>query len=96
VGERAARVVAVSTDDAETMKKFKAELKAPFSFVPDPEKKLVELYDVKMPAVPYANRVTFVIAEDGKVKDIKSGGDAIDPGGSIQACPLHKPKGKSP
>jgi len=83
-------VVAISTDDLETMKKWKAELKAPFSMIPDPDAKIVALYDVKMPVVGYSNRYTFVVGQDGKITDVKSGSDAIDPGGSIQACPLHR------
>jgi thioredoxin-dependent peroxiredoxin len=84
-------VVAISTDDLETMKKWKAELKAPYSFIADPDAKIVALYDVKIPVVGLANRYTFVVGQDGKVSDVKSGSDAIDPGGSIDACPLHRP-----
>lgn len=87
-------MVAISTDDVETMKKFKESLKAPFSFVADPDAKVTKLYDVKMPVMTVANRVTFVVGEDGKVTDVKSGSDAIDPAGTLQACPLHKPAGK--
>jgi peroxiredoxin Q/BCP len=94
VQSKAARVVAISTDDADTMKKFKAELKAPFAFVADPDAKVTKLYDVKMPVVTVASRTTFVVAQDGKVTDVKSGSDAIDPAGTITACPLHKPAAK--
>ncbi len=73
------------------MKKFKAELKAPYAFVPDPDAKLVSLYDVKAPVVKIASRTTFVIGPDRKVIAIQSGGDAIDPGGAIKACSLKKP-----
>src|SRR3954469_24003481 len=34
-----AQVLAISTDDKETLSRFKAELKAPFAFIPDPEGK---------------------------------------------------------
>jgi peroxiredoxin Q/BCP len=84
-------VVAISTDDLETMKKWKAELKATYSFIPDPDAKIVKLYDVKMPVMSYAKRYTFVVGEDGKVKDIKTDSDAIAAEGSINACPLRKP-----
>ena len=78
-------------DDNETQKKFKAELKAPFIFIADPKGEIVKKYDVKMPVVSVANRVTFVIGQDGKVAEIQKGSDAIDPSGAIVACPLHKP-----
>ena len=89
--KKGARVVAISTDDLDTMKKWKAELKAPYSFIPDPEMKIVKQYDVKMPVVNYAKRFTFVIGQDGKVTDVKTDSDAIAVEGSINACSIHKP-----
>ena len=77
-------------DDAETMKKFKAELKAPYSFIADPEGKIVALYDVKMPAMPIANRASFVIGDDRKILKVQSGKEAVDPADAIAACPVKK------
>src|SRR5688500_15892699 len=37
LAQRDATVLAVSMDDAQTLQRFKAELKAPYHFVPDPE-----------------------------------------------------------
>ena len=34
-----------------------------------------------------ANRTTFVLEQDGKVKEIVTGNDAINPTGAINACP---------
>ena len=81
-------------DDAETMKKFKAELKAPYSFIPDPEGKVVALYDVKMPVMSLANRYSFVVGENRKILKVQSGKDALDPSEAIAACPI-KAKKKS-
>ena len=91
-------MVAVSMDDAETMKKFKESLKAEYPMVPDPQGKVVGAYDVKMGMGPltFAQRYTFVIGQDRKVIQVSSGSDAIDPAGSIKACPLHKPKDAAP
>jgi alkyl hydroperoxide reductase subunit AhpC len=72
--------------------KFKESLKAQFPFVPDPEAKLTNLYEVKTPVLKLANRYTFVIGEGRKVLKVESGKDAIDPNGAIVACPLRKPK----
>jgi peroxiredoxin len=80
-------------DDAETMKKFKAELKAPYSFIADPEGKIVALYDVKMPAMPIANRTSFVIGDDRKILKVQSGKDAVDPTDAIASCPVKKKQG---
>lgn len=74
------------------MAKFKESLKAQFPFIPDPEAKLTNLYEVKVPVLKLANRYTFVIGEDRKVLKVESGSDAIDPNGAIVACPLRKPK----
>lgn len=82
-------------DDSETLARFKTELKAPFAFVPDPDGKIVNLFDVKTPVVSFAKRYTFVIGEDRKILKVESGGDAINPEGAIVACPLRKPAPKS-
>ena len=72
------------------MAKFKESLKAPFPFIPDPDAKLTNLYDVKTPVLAYANRYTFVIGEERKILKVESGKDAIDPNGAIASCPLRK------
>lgn len=85
-----AQVLAISMDDKETLKKFKESLKAQFAFVPDPDGKIVNAYDVKVPVLSFANRYTFVVGEGRKVLEVQSGKDAIDPSKAVAACPLHK------
>jgi peroxiredoxin len=85
------RVIAVSADDAETLKKWRDELKAPQTFIADPDKKLIALYDTKMPIVPIAQRRTFVIGTGRKVLELQEGNEAIDPEKSVRACGLRKP-----
>lgn len=85
------RVLAFSTDDAETLARFKADLKAPFPFIPDPEAKVVEAYDVKMPIATVSKRYTFVVGEGRKVLKVDSGGDAVDPSSAITSCSQAKP-----
>lgn len=80
-------------DDAPAMKKFKESLKAEYSFVPDPQGKVVGAYDVKAGPLPFAQRFTFVIGQDRKVLQVQTGSDAIDPGGAIKACPIRPQKG---
>ncbi|RKG82988.1 peroxiredoxin [Corallococcus sp. CA049B] len=84
------QVLAFSTDDAETLARFKTELKAPFVFIPDPDGKVVGAYDVKMPVLTVSKRYTFVVGEDRKVLNVSEGKDAIDVSGAIAACPLRK------
>lgn len=81
-----AQVLAVSTDDVETQRRFKTELKSPYAFVADPDAKLTTLYDVKTPVVSYAKRRTFVIGQDGRIKSVHESDDAVDPTGAINAC----------
>jgi thioredoxin-dependent peroxiredoxin len=83
-------MVAVSMDDVATMKKFKESLGAEYPMISDQQGKVVGLYDVKTAVLPFAQRYTFVIGQDRKVLSVQSGGDAIDPAGSIKACPLHQ------
>jgi peroxiredoxin len=79
-------------DDAETAKRFKASLKAPYGFIADEKLALVKVYDVKMFLLPVANRVTFVVGPGRVVLAIQEGGDAIDPAKSVTACSLKPPK----
>ena len=81
-----AQVVAISNDDIETQSRFKSELTAPFPFVADPEAKLIRLYDVKVPVLKMAKRVTFVIDQKRAIVSITTGGDAVDPDAAIAAA----------
>jgi peroxiredoxin Q/BCP len=85
------KVIAVSMDDAATLVKWRNELKAPQTFVPDPDGTLVKLFDVKMPVLGMAQRHTFVIGAGRKVLEHTEGGESIDPSKAVSACSLHKP-----
>lgn len=76
----------MSTDSAETQRKFKAKLNAPFPFIADPDAKLVQLFGVKVPIFTYAKRRTFVIGKDRRILAIDEGSDAIDPQGALGVC----------
>jgi peroxiredoxin len=58
------------------------------TFVPDPDKKLLELYDVKRAIIGIAKRVTFVIGQDRRITHIDEGEAAIEPAGAVNACTL--------
>ncbi len=83
-----ARLLAISTDKPEDLKRFKSELKAPFAFVADPDAKLVTLYDVKGWRGTRASRVTFVVGPERKVLSVERGISAIDPDETLKACAL--------
>ncbi len=87
-----ATVIAISTDDAETQAKFKASLKAPYSFVADADAKVVKAFDVKTPVLTLAKRVTFVVGPGRRVLSKQEGSDALEPSGAVRACSLAPPE----
>ena len=88
--KKGAEVVGVSTDSVETLSRFKAEFKLPFVLLSDEKGTVVEQYPGKIPILGVANRATYVIGQDGLVKEIVTGGAAIDPSTAVAACPLRK------
>ncbi len=88
-------MVGISTDDVATLKRFKDENQLPYPLLSDRGGKVAKQYGGTVPIVGMANRATFVLDKDGTVKDVITGGDAIDPGGAITSCPLHR-KGGTP
>ncbi len=62
-----AEVVGVSVDSVSTQKRFAEKYNAPFPLVSDKEKKVATLYGVLNEKGTSAQRVTFVIDENGKV-----------------------------
>lgn len=61
-----------STDEVEENTKFAAEQKADFPLLSDPSGEVAAAYDVKMPVLNMAKRVTIYIGKDGKVLKIDS------------------------
>lgn len=79
-------MIAVSTDDAATLRKFRESLKSKDTFVSDEKAELAKLFDVKMPVIKMAKRTTFVIGAGRKISAVIEGSDAIDPENSVKAC----------
>ena len=90
LANRDAKVLAISMDSPEVLRKFKADLKAPFAFVSDEQGKLVKAYDVKAAVLSFAQRYTFVVGEGRKILSVTSGKDAVDPSAAVAACPPRK------
>jgi thioredoxin-dependent peroxiredoxin len=79
-----ARVVGISVDDVDTLARFKASLKAPYTFLSDPDGAVAKQYaGVSMGT---ANRVTVMVAPDRTITRITTGLAAIFPGSDIAAC----------
>jgi peroxiredoxin len=85
-------VIAISTDDVETQKRFRESLKAPYHFVADEKATLVKLFDVKVFLLTMAKRITFVVGPSLKILSIQEGSDAIDPSGAVSACSIKPPE----
>mgnify|MGYP001556162336 CR=1 FL=1 len=69
-------VVGVSHDSVASHQKFIAKYHLNFTLIADPEDKIINLYDVKMPLVGMARRVSFLIGLDGKIIHVT---DAMNP-----------------
>ena len=85
---KGAQVVGISTDDVATQKRFKDENQLPFPLLSDVGGKVAKQYGGTIAIFGNANRATFVVGQDGIVKEIVTGGAAINPAGAIAACPV--------
>ncbi len=88
--KKGAEVVGISADSVEKLAKFKSEFHLPFVLLSDEKGDVIEKYPGKIPVLGVANRATFVVGQDGIVKEIITGGDAIDPTSAVAACPIGK------
>jgi len=90
VSAKGAQVVGISVDDVETQRKFKEKYQLPFPLLSDKGGVVSEQYSGKMPLVGFAKRANIVVGEDGVVKAIVEGGDAVDPTSAIASCPSRR------
>jgi peroxiredoxin Q/BCP len=88
VQAKGAQVVGISVDDVATQKRFKEQHRLPFPLLADEGGKVAKQYGGTVAVLGLANRATFVVDRDGKVKEIVTGNDAIDPKGAVAACPV--------
>lgn len=73
IGQAGVAVFAVSVDDAATNKKFAESLGLDYPVLSDPTKAAAKAYGVLNPANGLAQRWTFYIGKDGKVRHIDQG-----------------------
>ena len=88
VQEKGAEVVAISSDDVDTLKRFKADVEAPFVFLSDPGGQVATAF--KGATHTTSSRATYDIDSDGKITHVSEGIGAVFPESDIKACPLHK------
>ncbi|MEO5577919.1 MAG: peroxiredoxin [Sphingomicrobium sp.] len=67
-----ARVIGMSADNLETLKKFSIEGCRSAFPVARADKKVIKAYDVAIPVVGLSNRTSFVIARDGRIVMVHS------------------------
>jgi len=63
-------VFGISLDDVKSQAKFHKDQKLGFHLLSDPDGSAAKKYGVLMKGMPYARRVTFVIDDEGIVRDI--------------------------
>lgn len=85
VKEKGAQVVAISTDDTATLKRFKESLGAPFTFLSDPGGKVAAQYGGVEGG--HARRRTFVVRPDWTIAHADADMAALVPDPAIDACP---------
>ena len=85
-------MIAISTDDVETSKRFRESLKAPYHFVADDKATVVKLFDGKVFLFTIAKRITYVVGAGRKILSVQEGSDAIDPSGAVTACSIKPPE----
>ena len=83
------QVMGISVDAIETLRRFRSELAAPFPILADADGAVASRYAglMPIPGVKLARRANVVIGEDGLVKEVVTGSDAVDPSSAISACP---------
>ncbi len=94
--ETGAKVFGISTDNSPSQKAFAAQLGLSFPLLSDfLDRDVSKEYGVYIPKYGIANRVTFVINDEGKIDTIESGGDAIKMLKTPDACSrlAHKKSG---
>jgi peroxiredoxin len=94
VREKGAEVVAISSDDVDTLKRFKAEVEAPFLFLSDSGGQVAAAFAGATHTS--SSRATYDVDSDGKIVHVTQGLGAIFPEGDVKACPLHKGAAEPP
>ena len=81
-------MLGISLDSQDRNRKFAQETGASFPLLSDTEKQVAKAYGVLNFTRLFANRVTFVIDQNGIIRHIDEGSEAIDPSEALQTCSL--------
>ena len=80
------QVVAISVDDAKTVREFAQALGASYPVLSDEKREASKAYGVLDPSGRVDRRVTFVVDQGGVIRKIDEGAAAIDPSGVVTFC----------
>jgi len=64
------RVAGVSPQDAESHRRFRDKYDLPFTLLSDPDKVVIQMYEVDGPFGVGVRRATFLISQDRKIQDV--------------------------
>ncbi len=79
-------------DSSPANRRFAEDIAVKFPLLSDWNRKAVKDYGVYNEKTGYGNRATFVIDQNGIIKHIEEGRNAVDPTGAYQACNLFDKK----
>ncbi len=83
-----AQVLGISLDSPDKNRKFASETGASFPLLCDTQKQVAKAYGALNFTRLFANRITFVIDQDGIIRHVEEGDAAIEHSGAYQACSL--------
>ena len=73
-------------------RRFAEDIGVTFPLLSDWKRKVVKDYGLLDENTGYSARATFVIDQDGIIKNIEEGKTAVDPTGAYQACSVFEKK----
>lgn len=75
---RWARVIGISHDDIDTLKRFSTEAcRDRFAVGSDPQGRTIQAYDAASLLPGVANRISYVIGQDGRIAFVHQGSDPL-------------------
>ncbi|MCD2513069.1 peroxiredoxin [Comamonas endophytica] len=93
-----AQVVGMSHDDIDTLQRFSEEAcRDQFAVASDPQARTIQAYDAAAAANPQrADRISYVIGQDGRIKFAHVGADPVEHVGKTMAAVEQLQRGKKP
>lgn len=81
-----AQVLGISVDAPPSLKVFAEQTGVQFPLLSDFKRQAAAAYGILNEERGFAERATFVIDRDGKIRAIETGAAAIDPAGALASC----------